>query len=255
MTRRSKGFITLSRASLHSLDHDFTLPQGTKYVYVRLTSLVDHRTGGMVFMLADLVEEVNAPRPSLHRDLKRLQAVGLIVWEPARNQERAGQLRLPFYDWTLGIETAVSPPSHRRLTGETTTPELPAETAPLEVKKSRITLAPPSADARELREQISKAIAEACGTDLAGMTASARGALAKAAKELHAVGAGLDEIKARARRYRLKWPNATLTPSALAKHWAEFADKQANGTTSPAYMTYQSPEWLEANRPYWEVTP
>jgi hypothetical protein len=150
MTRRINGFITLSRAAFFELDHEYTLPKGTKYVYVRLAMLVDHRTGGMVFNLADLVEQMNDRRSSVYRAVKRLEEVGLVLWEPARNQEIAGQLRLPFYGWSLGVEdadlpallhrrfTAVSPPSR----GRNDDPPSTSEKEPLriqEVKKSRST--------------------------------------------------------------------------------------------------------------------
>ncbi len=65
------------------------------------------------------------------------------------------------------------------------------------------------------------ALAEACQIDPADLTPSARGALNRALKDLRAVGATPDEIHRRAGQYRQMWPAVTLTPTALARHWAE----------------------------------
>ena len=42
-----------------------------------------------------------------------------------------------------------------------------------------------------------------------------------------------DEIRRRAANYRDSWPNAQLTASALAKHWATFGTALRNGAARP----------------------
>jgi hypothetical protein len=89
------------------------------------------------------------------------------------------------------------------------------------------TLAP----AKPTREPdlIFEALVQACGLDMDELTSSARGAANKAAKELRDIGASPEGIHARARLYVQKWPDASLTPSALAKNYAQLGAR-TNGT-------------------------
>lgn len=64
------------------------------------------------------------------------------------------------------------------------------------------------------------ALMESCGIT-GKIPESAKGAYGKARKDLAAIGATPNDIKLRARRYAAKWPNASLTPTALARRWAE----------------------------------
>ncbi len=63
----------------------------------------------------------------------------------------------------------------------------------------------------------------ACGVDQGELTASARSAANQAVKQLRDIGVEPAEIHRRAQIYRQKWPDMSLTPSALARHWAECA--------------------------------
>ena len=74
-------------------------------------------------------------------------------------------------------------------------------------------------------DPIFEALIDACGLDIDELTSSARGAANKATKELRDVGASPDGIHARAKVYRQKWPDRELTPSALAKHYAQLGAK------------------------------
>lgn len=69
-------------------------------------------------------------------------------------------------------------------------------------------------------DQIFDALCTATGIDYHQLTTLGRGPLNRAVKELRAVGATPDQIEARAKQWARKFPNATLTPCALAKHWA-----------------------------------
>jgi len=55
-------------------------------------------------------------------------------------------------------------------------------------------------------------------------TRSERGRRNAAVKELRDVGATPDEISARVREYRKRWPHLTLTETALVKHWSALAN-------------------------------
>lgn len=61
----------------------------------------------------------------------------------------------------------------------------------------------------------------ACGVDGQNLTKTARGAYNRAASELRALDPPPGEITRRANAYRLRWPEASLTPTALARRWPE----------------------------------
>ncbi len=90
------------------------------------------------------------------------------------------------------------------------------------------TMAPTAAKTRP-QDLLFDAVAEVCGIIPAELTSSARGALNNALKALRAVKATPNEIRARAAEYRKRWPNATLTPSSLAKHWPELRPSAQQG--------------------------
>lgn len=65
------------------------------------------------------------------------------------------------------------------------------------------------------------ALMAACGIDTASITKSSRGAYNRAVADLRDAGATQGQVMVRARKYRERWPNTSLTPTALAKHWPE----------------------------------
>ena len=71
------------------------------------------------------------------------------------------------------------------------------------------------------RDPILDVLAALDGSDLSQVTQGAWGAAAKARKDIMEVTPDVtpEEIQRRADRYRLKFPNSALTPSAVAKHW------------------------------------
>jgi len=68
------------------------------------------------------------------------------------------------------------------------------------------------------------AVADVCGLT-APFTKSAAGQIAVAVKELRAVEATPVEVRLRAGQYRAHFPEARLTPTALAKHWPGLVSK------------------------------
>lgn len=71
------------------------------------------------------------------------------------------------------------------------------------------------------------AVVLACEMDPTGITPSARGALNKALKDLRSVGATAMAIEGRAAAFRATYPDLTLTPNALAKHWPQLNPAKA----------------------------
>lgn len=71
------------------------------------------------------------------------------------------------------------------------------------------------------RDETWDVMLEVCGLDGQEPTKSARGAWNRAAAELRGVKATPDEIRTRARAFRRRWPDVSLTPTALSRRWAE----------------------------------
>lgn len=68
-------------------------------------------------------------------------------------------------------------------------------------------------------DTIFDALVLACGLDPAGLTSSARGATNKAVKELREVDATPESILRVARAYQQKWPDLSMSPTSIAKHY------------------------------------
>lgn len=65
-----------------------------------------------------------------------------------------------------------------------------------------------------------EATLEACGIS-GEIPGGARGGYNRAVADLKGVGASPEQVRVRAARFRQKWPTMSLTPTALARHWAE----------------------------------
>lgn len=65
-----------------------------------------------------------------------------------------------------------------------------------------------------------EAVLETCGIS-GPIPSSARGAYNRAVADLRAVDATPEEVASRGAMFRARWPGASLTPPALARHWAE----------------------------------
>ena len=78
-------------------------------------------------------------------------------------------------------------------------------------------LAPADADAGV--ESLRSAILEAAQLDPTQITRSAGAAIGKALRDLVGVGATTEQVPIAAEAFRRRFPTATLTPLALAKHW------------------------------------
>lgn len=76
------------------------------------------------------------------------------------------------------------------------------------------------------RDRLWEALVEVCRADATQMTKSERGRYNKALKELREVGATPDQIRSRAARWRGKYPELELTPTALTAQWSALAPPQ-----------------------------
>lgn len=82
---------------------------------------------------------------------------------------------------------------------------------------------PPRERARTERDDLWDALASATGID--PETNGERSRFGKSVNELLAAGATGTEIAARAARWPMRFPKATLTDRALVNHWGELAGK------------------------------
>lgn len=73
------------------------------------------------------------------------------------------------------------------------------------------------------RDNIFDAVTAVCGIQVSDLTKSSRGPLNATVKQLREAGAAPEEIHRRAGNYRARYPDTTLTPTALAKHWPQLA--------------------------------
>jgi hypothetical protein len=92
------------------------------------------------------------------------------------------------------------------------------------------------------KDLLFETVAEVCGINLTNMTRSARGQLNRATKELRDIQATTEQIHAKAKAYRTQYPNATLTPTALTKHWSSFANIEKQQSRPSIWDTYNPPK-------------
>jgi hypothetical protein len=106
--------------------------------------------------------------------------------------------------------------------------------------KEPLAATPPKAPTKD---DLFETVAQVCGISLDGITRTARGQLNKAVKELREVQATPEQIHHKAKAYRTQYPNATLTPTALTKHWSSFAQLERKQQRPSVWDTYEPPEY------------
>jgi hypothetical protein len=102
------------------------------------------------------------------------------------------------------------------------------ETVPVSNERERARTNASQTPTSEVRAVTSKAARDAlfdtmcavCNHDPARLTSSERGRINKALKLLREVNATPDEIRGAATAWAIKYPRATLTPTAIAAHWS-----------------------------------
>lgn len=206
---------------------------------------------------------ISARQVSTH--LGRLEDAGLLSRSRARrdNGTMSGyryHLNVQQKDASTGSAPPVEADRHRKRatsgSGASSPPEVQRRNhrKPASAQEPPVnpqgTLAP-DRPARKPRppDPIFDALVHVCGIDPAELTKSARSAVNSAVKQLRDIGATGEEIHRRARRHRKQWPDATLTPTSLAKHYAQLGATAAGA--SPPNGTppvYGSPEWEARQR-------
>lgn len=94
--------------------------------------------------------------------------------------------------------------------------------------------APAAADAMASdRDVVWDSLLAVCGVDPLAITKSSRGAYNRAVKDLRELGATERDIVIRATVFRRRWPDASLTPTALARRWPECDPDRQHGNARP----------------------
>jgi hypothetical protein len=192
---------------------------------------------GWDFSCDRLAEECREGRDAVRAAMRELESAEYVL--RARKQDGTGHWRtevlvseLPGGWKTDAWKSVVGPTStdiaYAQVTPTTENPavgtsgiQVTTDDQVLEV----LTIAPPKATRRA--DPLWDAVMLACNisTDI---TSQARGRYNKAVKELRDIDADPDEVPRRAQVYKVKWPNTSLTPTALARHWAELVPNGHN---------------------------
>lgn len=188
-----------------------------------LLCLVDHasaKDGTCWPSLTRIAEMTGCSRNTVVRAIDHLEEDGLITVDRAVGRSHRFKVN-PQQDPT---QNGTPPTVGRGVThsGTGTRPATGHE-PPNEPPREPPTSGPPKR-ARE-RDLLFEAVVEATGLSLDALTKSARGAANRATKELREVGASPELVRRAAKQYVKEYPDAALTPTALAKHFPKLVPK------------------------------
>jgi DNA-binding transcriptional ArsR family regulator len=141
-----------------------------------------------------------------------LEAAGYVT--KGARRRRDGQLR----GWDYLVHSATSGSLLPVASGSTASP--PAEASFRSEPPENRQVEPVAAAPRQ-RDELWDAMLTACRINPDTIPRTARGAINRAVKELREIGATPQDVEAKAAAYRKTWPEMSLTPTALAKHWAQ----------------------------------
>ena len=201
---------------------------------------------------ARLSKKVGINASYIRRLLRELEDDGWLVTQTQRGGtlQTATDKRPNLYRINIERGAPQDPPVAKR--GALQVPPRGAPQYPLTISStSKQTCTPTRAEKTRKPDELFDAIVLACSIDAALLTASARGSLNRATKELREVGAEAEQIAIAARAFMAKYPNASLTPTALAKHYPALSTtKRATERSSAASKTCgkcQGTGWLESD--------
>ena len=171
-----------------------------------------------------------------------LESLGYVTKGNRRRHE--GQLR----GWEYRVNLHGEATSGSTLPVASGSPaHLPAEVGfrsePSENRKEEPLADKPPESVTRKKDNLFETVAEVCGIGLTTLTRTARGQLNKAAKELREIDATDEQVRHKAKAYKAQYPNATLTPTALIKHWSSFAQLEKKQQRPSVWDTYERPEF------------
>lgn len=199
---------------------DSELPSVTRHVALALSLYMSERGDSAFPGATRLSRDTGLSVRAVRTHLSGLVEAGWLVLDHRGGQR--GEAR------TANTYRAVIPNGGTTVTGEPESPvnvetltPAPDDTDPCTTftpTLQELSKNSPSAPKRE-KDLIFEAVIEVCGLDAQQLTKSARGAVNGACKQLRDVGADDELIRRKAETYRVSFPTASLTPSALVKHW------------------------------------
>ena len=223
---------------------DSTLPATTRHVALTLSIYMNERGGSAYPGGTLLAKDTGLSLRTVRTALMLLEETGWLnvvtrggALKGQRRTATVYQAAIP----TTGEEVAPVQELHQcnqeqRPVQLTTTTG--AAVAPQFAKKleENLPIAPTTVDAVEVAS-LRAAILAACEMPEALVTPTAAGAIHKAVSELCLVGATAAQVPAAARRYRERFPTATMTPPALAKWWPQLVGGPAGPTPASSEAT------------------
>jgi DNA-binding transcriptional regulator YhcF (GntR family) len=209
-------------------------------LYAILSKYADNADGTSYPGRGTLARLMHCHRSSVDRAVEELVEAGCIT----------KQVRVKDGRYTSSLYTVRRIPPSRTHAATPVAPVKPPSSHPCDIElepenvepENTLAATPPKSE-RRVKDDLFETIAEACGISLTGITRTARGQLNKAVKELREVGATSEQVKHKAKAYRAQYPNATLTPTALIKHWSSFAELEKKHARPSVWDTYERPEY------------
>jgi hypothetical protein len=184
-----------------------------------------------------LAVNMHCSSKSVDRAMEELLAVGAVT---KQKQYQDSRQTVNLYTLRAMGGTPASRGGDTGDAGEGDTGVAQNESHKNESHKEPLAATPPKAPTKD---DLFETVAQVCGISLDGITRTARGQLNKAVKELREVQATPEQIHHKAKAYRTQYPNATLTPTALTKHWSSFAQLERKQQRPSVWDTYEPPEY------------
>lgn len=231
--------------SLEAMNWAWEQPVAKSTNKLVLLALADHANadGECWPSMKRIAERSDISPRHVSRAINELVDLGLV--EKASRRRHGGQYR--GWDYRVLVQrTPASSGPPRPVTSGHGRPS-PADTGVRsELSENRkeepIADKPPESSTKK-KDTLFETVAEVCGIGLTSLTRTARGQLNKAAKELREIDATEEQVRHKAKAYKTQYPNATLTPMALIKHWSSFAELEKKQQRPSVWDTYERPEF------------
>ena len=194
-------------------------------LYAILAKYADNEDGTAYPGRSKLAKRMGCSRSSVDRALEELIAVGAVSKKRRQVDGR----------WTSSLYTVYKVGPRRtgatittgdatpRRTGETTSSHGCSKELDQELDQKELPVA--AAPRQRKPDPLWDTMLAVCGIDGNTLTKTGRGQVNAALKELREIGATPADIEGKAKAYRKTWPDVSLTPTALVKHWGSLAVK------------------------------
>jgi biotin operon repressor len=205
---------------------------GPKLVLLALADHANGQTGLCIPGQKLLAEQCSMSVKTVQRHIKALEDAGLLRREARMRGEGRGRTSDRYF---LGDNTGLTRQvGTTKATNQDDQCDTVVVAEPEENRKEEPLADKPPESVRRKTDNLFDAVAKACLWDTASLTKSARGQLNKSVKELRDIGATEEQVGGKAAAYRRQYPNITLTPTALIKHWAGLATAGSVKSSRPA---------------------